>query len=103
MASHRDRRRQICEKDFSPPESVFGWFPLPLPSRVLSGSTCDKGIRSILTRMKVETHHQIKDFVFMAGNQSSSKAPLCEKIHELHLRSSRYQMSELLPPKASVG
>lgn len=40
IASHRDSKRQICENDFSPPESVFA--PLPRPTLVMSGSTCKK-------------------------------------------------------------
>lgn len=39
MASHRESRRQIVEKDFSPPERVFVWRPWPV--LVSSGSTYD--------------------------------------------------------------
>ena len=38
MASHSARRRQIVEKDFSPPDNVFVWRPLSL-LLVMSGST----------------------------------------------------------------
>jgi len=37
MASQSDSKRQICEKDFSPPERVF--VPRPVLSLVMSGST----------------------------------------------------------------
>ena len=37
MASHSDRRRQMVEKDFSPPDRVFA--SRPLPTLVGSGST----------------------------------------------------------------
>lgn len=39
IASHRESRRQIVEKDFSPPERVLVWRPWPV--LVSSGSTCD--------------------------------------------------------------
>lgn len=38
MASQRARRRQICEKDFSPPERVLAPRPVSL-DLVMSGST----------------------------------------------------------------
>ena len=37
IASHSDKRRQMVEKDFSPPDRVFA--SLPLPTFVGSGST----------------------------------------------------------------
>lgn len=38
IASQRDSKRQMVEKDFSPPESVFVWRPWP-PVLEMSGST----------------------------------------------------------------
>lgn len=38
IASHNANNRQICENDFSPPESVLA--PRPALSFVISGSTC---------------------------------------------------------------
>jgi hypothetical protein len=39
IASHSDSNKQIWEKDFSPPDSVFA--PRPSLVFVMSGSTCD--------------------------------------------------------------
>jgi hypothetical protein len=40
MASHRESKRQTWENDFSPPDNVFGLWPILF--LVISGSTYDR-------------------------------------------------------------
>jgi hypothetical protein len=84
MASHSERRRQIVEKDFSPPERVFVWRPAA-EVRVISGSTCNN-ISVHKASDKERAYLDIQSLRLMSEQKLTPKLPLTQQIGKTSAR-----------------
>lgn len=86
MASQRANRRQTCENDFSPPDSVLAPRPVLL-SFVISGSTYGTvRLCGDIERAYIIAYLKIKKFTLMVSQETTSEASFAQKVCKLGLR-----------------